>query len=743
MSWMAGTWRARLGVALAAGVAFSIAAATAHANTYTVGTTADPASPAICPSATATNCSLRQLINFVHAHPFAPDTINVPAGTYTLQQGALLVNDSMAIVGAGVHSTVIQQIVPGSGSDTDRTNAGSRVFDISAVTNGATPTVTISGVEVTGGDATPAGGFFGGDIRSSGNLTLSQDWITNGFACSGGGVGNNAGTLTIESSLVSGNHSACINNNGDDSGGVENFGTPASGSTPDLPGHLVINNSTITGNDARLVGGVFSWADDNNTLTITNSTIAGNVSQDEGGFPARLGSGGGLGVGNGTVILRNTILAGNLYETSGSPTLPSNCLAGGPGITSQGHNIDSGHDCGLSGPGDLINTNPLLGPLRDNGGPTMTLAIGPGSPALDQVPPTGAGCPATDQRGVTRPQGRGCDIGAFELQVPPVCTGATATTAAGGSTVTIALPCTESAAGPLTLAIVQGPAHGALGPINAGTRTITYSPAPGFAGVDAFTYTGTDTGGTSAPAQVTVTVPPPPPPVCAAVSAATPPGGGTITIHFACTATSAGALSFAVTSGPRHGSLTHLRATAGTVRYTSARNFTGKDRFTYTGTASGGTSARATVSITIPPPPRLAAVMLWNFGLFARFNTVQSLVATNVPSGARAVIECTGRGCRHHVMSIAAFSSATQPACAKHKRCTKPKPKRRKPGTHVLTLTGHFAGWHLATGTRLQVSIIKAHSIGKVYIFRIRGLEQPSVQISCVAPGSTAVGRGC
>ena len=226
--------RVWLGLALCAAVA-GVASATARASTYTVGTTTDPSSPAVCPTANATNCSLRQLIGFVHAHPFAPDTINVPAGTYTLQQGALIVNDSISIAGAGARSTLIQQLVPGAGSDTDRTNAGSRVFDISAVSGGATPTVSISGVEVAGGDATPAGAFFGGDIRSSGNLTLTDDWITDGFACSGGGVGNNSGTLTIDSSLVSGNHAACTNNNGDDSGGVENFGTPASGSTPDLP----------------------------------------------------------------------------------------------------------------------------------------------------------------------------------------------------------------------------------------------------------------------------------------------------------------------------------------------------------------------------------------------------------------------------------------------------------------------------------------------------------------------------
>ena len=88
--------------------------------------------------------------------------------------------------------------------------------------------------------------------------------------------------------------------------------------------------------------------------------------------------------------------------------------------TSQGHNLDSGNTCGLAGPGDLVDMDPQLGPLQDNGGPTPTQALLPGSPAIDaggdDCPP-----PATDQRGFPRPEdGNGdgmatCDIGAFEL----------------------------------------------------------------------------------------------------------------------------------------------------------------------------------------------------------------------------------------------------------------------------------------------------------------------------------------
>ena len=88
----------------------------------------------------------------------------------------------------------------------------------------------------------------------------------------------------------------------------------------------------------------------------------------------------------------------------------------GIGVQSAGHNIDSLDQCNFHAAGDMVSTNPLLAALASNGGPTETLALSPGSSAIDAGD---AGCPATDQRGVTRPQGAACDIGAFELQIPP------------------------------------------------------------------------------------------------------------------------------------------------------------------------------------------------------------------------------------------------------------------------------------------------------------------------------------
>lgn len=231
-----------------------------------------------------------------------------------------------------------------------------------------------------------------------------------------GGVAN-SGTLTVLRTVVSGNHAACAPG-GDDSGGIVNLGAPGA---PDLPAYLVLEDSTVAGNDARLVGGVFSWNDPSNTVAIRNSTIADNVAKDEASGAAR-GPGGGLGVGDGIAVVQNSIIAGNL-EIAGGVTTLTNCMATGGAISSLGHNIDSGADCKFGSAGDLQNTDPMLSGLSANGGPTETLALLPGSRAINGGDPNGCtsadGSPLlTDQRGVARPQGSACDIGAFEFQVP-------------------------------------------------------------------------------------------------------------------------------------------------------------------------------------------------------------------------------------------------------------------------------------------------------------------------------------
>ena len=201
--------------------------------------------------------------------------------------------------------------------------------------------------------------------------------------------------MLVVRSTVSGNQALL---GGGDSGGIQNFGDNAT-----HHGALTVRNSTITGNTARLGGAILSWNDAANTVVIENSTIAGNTATDRGI--------GGVG-GDGSFSYKGSILAGNVFVNG--PGGPSNCSGT---IVSLGGNLESGTDCGFTAGGDLRSTDPELGPLADNGGPTDTLALSKTSPAVDAL----AACPppSVDQRGVARPQGASCDIGAFELVPGP------------------------------------------------------------------------------------------------------------------------------------------------------------------------------------------------------------------------------------------------------------------------------------------------------------------------------------
>jgi len=142
-------------------------------------------------------------------------------------------------------------------------------------------------------------------------------------------------------------------------------------------------------------------------LTLTSVTMTDNT-------------GGGLLHEDGTAQVRASILAGNV-GTAG----PTDCDTGGAGLTvaSAGGNVVGavGDDCAFTpGPADITGTptapvDARLGPLGANGGPTETVPLLPGSPALDRTPAGTCPPPAVDQRGITRPQGPACDAGAYEL----------------------------------------------------------------------------------------------------------------------------------------------------------------------------------------------------------------------------------------------------------------------------------------------------------------------------------------
>jgi hypothetical protein len=460
-------WTITVAVALLA----AVWTAQAQAATYTVGTTDDNTGTCVPTSGT---CSLRQLIDYENSLASTPspaDTIVVPTGGYDLTNGALRITQSLSIVGGGASSTEVEQ----------DSSTPDRVFDVLVPTNptndaqdGPPPTVTISGLSIEFGTAnsSTSPGYFGGDVVNEGTLTLSEDTIARGTATagSGGGISNDGGTLTVTHSLVS-NNTSTYSSGGGDSGGIQNFGpNPFTGTA----GVLEVDNSTIVDNTSALGGGIFSWCGGTdsacsssgagNTTTIVNSTIADNNVTNARGST----NGGGLLVSEGSSSVENSIVALNTVSTPASGTA-SDCGTNNPGtISSLGHNLESGTDCGFTSAGDLQGQNPEFtstGP-QDNGGDTETLGLDAASPAVDAVPAGASGCSGTDQRGISRPQGTECDIGAFELFQPTE--GAAATIQVADATAQVNAGSVEINWGDGTSS--AGSAPSGIGPID-GTHT--------------------------------------------------------------------------------------------------------------------------------------------------------------------------------------------------------------------------------------------------------------------------------
>jgi hypothetical protein len=264
------------------------------------------------------------------------------------------------------------------------------------------------------------------------DVTISGFTITNGVSDGGGGISNHlsgicCATLTVTNSTISGNSA-------DYGGGISNAG---------LASVLVIN-STISGNSANYGGGISNVSGDPgaSSVMISNSTLSGNLASVDGGGVYNSGSHvdpAGLSIENSTVSGNSaTGNGGGIYHSGSGPFgsatfhIGSTILnAGASGgtifnagtATSLGYNLASDAGGGvLTGAGDQINTNPLLGPLQDNGGQTFTHALLPGSPAIDAGDPSFTPPPSYDQRGcpfVRAFNGR-IDVGSLEVQPPPL-----------------------------------------------------------------------------------------------------------------------------------------------------------------------------------------------------------------------------------------------------------------------------------------------------------------------------------
>ncbi len=394
----------------------------AHADTITVTNTND-SGPG----------SLRQAL----AEANDGDTINFAVtGTVGLTSAGLAINNSITISGPGPDVLAVSGV--------------SRQFTVFHVM--PKHTVTIEGLTISDGRGgvwndhatltvnnctvtSNLGGRGAGILndayyQQSAALTIVNSTISNNCACYageafGGGIYSD-GTLTIVNTTVSGNGAVTPSPEEGYGGGIYGAG-----------GTLTVTGSTITGNFASLWGGGIDGGG-----TITNSTISGNTAG--GGNDHRPGSGGGI-FGGGTI--RNSTISGNTawgddfkgpglgggINSPGTTTITNSILSYNSAtegdnvygiVTSLGYTLCS-DVCSLNhGPGDLINTDPLLGPLQDNGGPTFTHELLPGSPVIDAGDPTFTPPPWYDQRGTDfwRVRSNRIDIGSFEVQNGPALT---------------------------------------------------------------------------------------------------------------------------------------------------------------------------------------------------------------------------------------------------------------------------------------------------------------------------------
>jgi chitodextrinase len=456
------------------------------------------------PAAAATLCSTAALITAITAANATNGTVTLTGGcTYTLTA----INNTTDAGGVGLPVITGKVTIQGSGATIARSAAAGtptfRIFDVAiagsltlnslTISNGLANngqqggggvfnhgTLTVTGSTFTGNSAPASSGTSGGGINNSGTLNLSASTFTGNTAQEGGAVFNQK-TATITNDIFTSNTATIF-------GG---------GALLNAAGTMTVTGSTFTGNTGPGGGAI----DNDTTLNISNSTFTGNTGGSNGG---------GAIINFGPTTVTRTTISGNsstfganiLNFTGFTLTMSMSIVANGQGgpncgggqaVTDAGYNVDTGSTCGFSAAKhSLSGTNPKLGPLATNGGPTQTMALPLGSPAVDAIPASTSGCTgSTDQRGTVRPQGTGCDIGAYELVqsgsgTPSVPTGLQVT---GTTSSSVSLSWTASSGGPTGYTVYRnGTAVGTTGGPNATTYTdVTVSPVTTYSyTVDAF-----------------------------------------------------------------------------------------------------------------------------------------------------------------------------------------------------------------------------------------------------------------
>ena len=424
-------------------------------------------------SSWANACNLQAALAF----PSFGDQIWVEAGTYTPapsdRTGSFILSNGVAIYGgfAGTETQLTQRnpspnvtILSGdlSGNDIGFTNNGENSYHVVVGTN-LNSSAKLDGFTIRGGNANGDSFSGGGMSNSNSSPTLSNLIFSNNSADSqGGGIFNHNSSPTLTNVTF-------IGNTAGDGGGIFNDNSNPTLTNVTVSGNSAFNgggianlgvsnptltNVTFSGNSASTGGGIYNdgagatltnatfsanhvefygggiYNTDNSIVTLTNATFSGNSAGQNGGGldnvasssatltnvtfsnnSASPGNGGGMINFNGSILtLINTIIANS---PSGGDCV--NYISTLDANSSNNLIQDASNACGLINGvnGNIVGANPNLGPLADNGGPTQTHALLPGSPAIDQG--NDANCPTTDQRGLSRPQGSHCDMGAYEF----------------------------------------------------------------------------------------------------------------------------------------------------------------------------------------------------------------------------------------------------------------------------------------------------------------------------------------
>jgi len=398
----------------------------------------------------------------------ANTVIGITSANAVVVISGLTIEDGFAVAasGGGIDNEGTLTVTNSTVSDNTAGASGGGIW------NGSdTLTVTNSTVSNNTSSTLNPGGYYtgqgGGIYNNAGTVAVTNSTVSNNSAgYGGGGILSNSGTVTVTNSTVSSNSGGPFSSDGEGGGILDYSGTvmvinsTLSYNASDGSGGgiwnqdmLTVTNSTLSYNDSASRspgGGIYNVG----SLTVTNSTVSGNNAGGGGGGIYGSGTitnstvsnnsagpyvsqGGGI-YGGGTITnstVSNNVLTGvlgsgdggeSIYSYAGNTSLEATIVGNTNGmvgacfgvVTDNGYNIGDDGSCGFSGTSisDSATLDGSLGALANNGGPTQTIALLSGSPAIDKVP--AADCPATDQRGVARTAP--CDIGAYDTDTPVV-----------------------------------------------------------------------------------------------------------------------------------------------------------------------------------------------------------------------------------------------------------------------------------------------------------------------------------